>query len=102
MMIKGPQTINNSLTNLDTQSPVSRPEINRGVQTPVPAQSEQQNYETQSQTTVEDSPAISAQQVKNLSEIYNSYRSYVNQLETTDRLVNRVAYGATNIADLLK
>jgi hypothetical protein len=104
MMIKGPQNIYNSLPSLDTQNPLQRPEVNRGIRTNIPSSGERLEGElqTQSQSATNQPTDVSLQQVKNLSDVFNTYRSYVNQLDATDRIVNRVAYGVAGITDLTK
>ncbi len=102
MMIQGPQNVYNSLPNLDNQNLVSRPDVNRNQGAAgAPQLDEKLQSEQQSQSAIQEPLDVSSQQVKNLSDIYNTYQSYVNQIQAEDTLVNRVAYGVAGVKDLL-
>jgi hypothetical protein len=104
MIVNGPQNTYNSLPSLDTQNQPIKPEVKRTPQEGTAIQGEKSgngNLEQKALHAPDEQVDVSLQQVKGLSNIFNTYRSYVNQLDATDRLVNRVANGVAGVNDLL-
>ena len=102
MIVKGPQNIFNALPNLENQNQISRPDINRnlGTNTP-PSLGDQNQTEQQTQNAIQEPVDVSLQEIKDLSDIYNAYQSYVNQIDASNRLVGRVTYGSGGTLDLI-
>ncbi len=101
MIVNGPQNIYNTLPNLDTQSLVSKPDVNRNVGTSgTPNLNDQTQTEQQTQNTIQQPVDVSLQEIKNLSDIFNAYQSYVNQIDSSNRLVGRVTFGSGGMIDL--
>jgi len=102
MIVKGPQNIFNALPNLENQNQISRPDINRnlGTNTP-PSLGDQNQTDQQTQNAIQEPVDVSLQEIKDLSDIYNAYQSYVNQIDASNRLVGRVTYGSGGTLDLI-
>lgn len=101
MIVNGPQIIYNALPNLDSQNLVSRPDVNRNIGTgSTPDLNEQTQTEQQTQNAIQLPVDVSLEEIKNLSDIFNAYQSYVNQIDASNRLVGRVTFGSGGMIDL--
>lgn len=102
MIVNGPQNVYNALPNLENQNLVSRPDFNRNLGTgTTPSLDEQTQSDQQSQNAIQQAVDVSLQEIKDLSDIYNAYQSYVNQIDASNRLVGRVSYGSGGVLDLI-
>ncbi len=102
MEIQAPQLINryNALPNLDVQNQRSG-EARGNVTGATTGLDVQLQNDKEAAVSAQGTTEISLSQVKSLSEIFNTYQAYVNQLEASDQTVNRITASATGMKDLL-
>ena len=90
-MINSTQSINNAQTNINNQPSVVKPDVHRQVRshsTPLTSEGDLSDVPMDA-----GSLQVSSQHVKNLSRYFNTFRAYANQIDYSDRILNKVAHG---------
>jgi len=91
-MINSAQSVYSSHAHYENQPSVGKPEVHRYSKPNSLVRLNPELSSEQADTMDGGSLPVSLQQVKNLSFYFNTFRSYMNQIEYSERLLSQVSY----------